>query len=671
MSTTTPADAHGGQRPDLLALAPDALAALSNRGLVKRAQRMLASGHGPVVQQAEDGTVSGHFERRDVVCRLPPGRPLAAADCDCGAVSVCYHTVATVMAFKARPPVGDAAGGSSVPAQDAVVAWSPGDFDDKEVATMVARLGMARARRLMAGGLVVTVSVDRSQGAAEPIARLPACTLRFLVPNDLSYARCDCEIAVGCEHLPIAIWAFREAGESALTEPVTVELAATGELDLAPTVAGRDVARNLLWNGIVGTADAFGIGYARAHAALLAANQVWPRTHLQELAEQFNAYRDRSARYRAAEAGKQVAGLEARWRVANNDTGAIPGAVVLGTTEAGDAKMDQVRLVSLGARNRALRGTNSTTDVYLVDLDTGNVSVLRGTYTGPVRGGGPSTFDLKGLATGQLVTQAARRQPNRQLIMVEQGGAKTSVTPKSADWSGVRAPVLVTDVSNYAERWATRSPTILRPRVLAENVVIVPVEEVCDVRWAPGEQALAATVVLPNGGGTIEIVRRFVSVAPGAIPHLARLLSGDDVTYLSGDMRRTSTGFVMDPLAVMTPTGIEVPDLAAIEPFQAALGEIGLEASALGTVLDEALAALDDGLHRGLLGASSGWISRLAMTGHALENHGLAHLASGLAACAESVERVRTGGRSADPDAPVRWMDAYIPLLLAREQVDQ
>ena len=45
-----------------------------------------------------------------------------------------------------------------------------------------------------------------------PTARLPACTVRFLVPRDIAYARCDCAMGTGCEHVVLAAWAFRQAG---------------------------------------------------------------------------------------------------------------------------------------------------------------------------------------------------------------------------------------------------------------------------------------------------------------------------------------------------------------------------------------------------------------------------------------------------------------------------
>ena len=41
-------------RKDLLALTPEAVAALANLGLVKRAQREIAEGNGPVLEETDD-----------------------------------------------------------------------------------------------------------------------------------------------------------------------------------------------------------------------------------------------------------------------------------------------------------------------------------------------------------------------------------------------------------------------------------------------------------------------------------------------------------------------------------------------------------------------------------------------------------------------------------------
>ena len=84
-------------RADLLALTPDSLAALANRGLVKRAQKEIAAGKGPALEESED-TVIGRFDG-GIVAELPPNTPLAECTCSCGAQGVCRHRIAVALAY--------------------------------------------------------------------------------------------------------------------------------------------------------------------------------------------------------------------------------------------------------------------------------------------------------------------------------------------------------------------------------------------------------------------------------------------------------------------------------------------------------------------------------------------------------------------------------------------
>ena len=77
-------------RGDLLELTPEALTALANAGFVKRAQKDVAAGLLPVLETADDGTVSARFDD-GVRTSLPPGRTLRDAQCSCPASGMCRH----------------------------------------------------------------------------------------------------------------------------------------------------------------------------------------------------------------------------------------------------------------------------------------------------------------------------------------------------------------------------------------------------------------------------------------------------------------------------------------------------------------------------------------------------------------------------------------------------
>ena len=87
-------------RPDLMALSPDDLAVLTNRGTVKRAQRELESGEiRGELDEATDGEVSARWSD-GVECRLPPGKVIGEGRCTCPATELCRHLIRTVLAYQ-------------------------------------------------------------------------------------------------------------------------------------------------------------------------------------------------------------------------------------------------------------------------------------------------------------------------------------------------------------------------------------------------------------------------------------------------------------------------------------------------------------------------------------------------------------------------------------------
>ncbi|APU16007.1 hypothetical protein [Actinoalloteichus fjordicus] len=93
-------------RSDLLALSTEALAALANRGLVKRAAKDLDAGVVPAVTLDADGTVHGRFPD-GVGTALPGGVGLDGARCDCASISICRHRIGLVLAYQRQAGAGD------------------------------------------------------------------------------------------------------------------------------------------------------------------------------------------------------------------------------------------------------------------------------------------------------------------------------------------------------------------------------------------------------------------------------------------------------------------------------------------------------------------------------------------------------------------------------------
>lgn len=136
----------------IAALDDDALAALANRGLVRRAVREVDRVE--LVSADEGQVVLAHTGTPPATVRLLPGGP-AAARCGCPVAGVCVHIVAACLWARGAAPAGITAAEGAAPAECAaetvlaptvrheVLGWDP-------VATMKAA-GVAAVRRVAQG----------------------------------------------------------------------------------------------------------------------------------------------------------------------------------------------------------------------------------------------------------------------------------------------------------------------------------------------------------------------------------------------------------------------------------------------------------------------------------------------------------------------------------------
>ena len=87
-------------RSDLLTLTPDDLAALTNRGAVKRAQRELdeAEVTGTVAEDAAGALAVTWSD--GPTCTLAAGSTLRDGRCTCASATLCRHLVRTVLAYQ-------------------------------------------------------------------------------------------------------------------------------------------------------------------------------------------------------------------------------------------------------------------------------------------------------------------------------------------------------------------------------------------------------------------------------------------------------------------------------------------------------------------------------------------------------------------------------------------
>lgn len=667
-------------RADLLALTPQALAQLSNMGLVKRAQRELGEGLGPSLVESPDGTVVGTFAD-GIVAKLPPSTTLKESPCTCGATSVCRHRVAVALAYApwhatltAQASDDEGSNDESDDSQGSEASdptdesWSPGDLQDDVLVRALGDRVLDRARRTLRRGLVATVERDEI-----PTAKLPSCTVRFLVPGDVSYARCDCVDAGGaCEHLALAVWAFREADEVAPRGSRAIVSLGGGAPISASTKSALDEALALAHAVLARGVETFQPAptrFARAKTQLAREGVVWVHDLVADLEVALEGYQARSALHGTREVVALLIELLARARAGLAEDSELPARFVLGRGEAPETHLDHIRLVSLGARLRA-DGRTRFADVFLADPDTATVLVLRKRWdfdekTEPLNGPDLGARRIAGhvslhsLAHGQLVSKVVRRLANRSIELGTSRAAQSSVTPQTGDHSFLPAPLLVRDLAEHAKRAAQAPPRMLRPRVLAEDVHVVSVSAVEDIGYSSAEQRLFATLS-DEAGHRFTLLLSHRSAAPNAIDATLAALD-DSPRFVTGSLVHTAGGFQLTPLS-LTGKALIVPDLAA--KAKAALPPTYTLLTGT-SVFDEALVRAESVMEElcsvGLESASRAVLDRLAKARQRLDDLGLTSLARRLEALHEHTRQKRTR------DASEAWLDAALRLVLTRE----
>jgi hypothetical protein len=648
-------------RADLLALSDDTLAALANRGIVKRAVREVADGKGPAVAEAGDGTVTGRFaDGVEVV--LAPGATLEQAGCSCPASGVCRHRVMTVIAYRDHP------------AEAAWTPWSPASFTDDDVEALVGSRVMAAARKAFRAGYRARV---RRPSAEDPVptVELASCAVRFLVPQELGYARVDAARGAREDAVALAIWAFRvadelDAGASVIDVAVgggRAERLAAGGSGVEPVL---DLLGDVLADGVANTGPALATAIVQARSALDARNLRWPVDALDDLAGQLDAYRDRSARYRADQVAALLAEIVARHRcVAGGGASLRPG--VLGTEEAAETPLRLLRLTGLGARvsgDDAVR----TVEVYLAHGEAGVVLALRrraeagdgeeapsAAALGRRKAGGAR---LSALASGNVVTESAVRAASRVVRIAESRVGRTTVAPSAGHWDDLPAGILIGDLDAEAARLAGLAPAVVRPRVVAENVRAVVVEEVEGVHYLPGDQRLVAGVRAPVGRAVVSFAHS--SACAGAVDALAEALGGalGPVRFVAGHLHRHAGDVVLEPTAVVAGTTVVVPAFAAATGSRITAGAGGAT-DALAAALGDALATSADVAHRGWRHLPPGWTGRAERAARSLRQVGLERAAGAMTDLAATTRAASTDG------ALDRWADTHLRLLVTAEQL--
>lgn len=532
------------KRPDLIALTPDDLAALANRGLVKRAQKELEAGE-PAAQwtETDDGTITAVWTD-GTTCVLPGGKALQQARCDCAALDLCRHILRTVLAWQARQT--STADEAAPPPQP----WNPARITDELIDSQVPKAMRDRARQLLSQGILAEVLC-----AVKPSARFhfPGHTVRFPVPDDLRYTQCSCSDPAPCAHAVLAVHAFRLlpanqssgiVSEGPLDAPVTHE----------PLLAAADCVREALSSGLATLSSSWRDRLRRIAAESLP----WPAQLLEELAEDYDRYTARDAAFSPEQMLSRAGELLLRADAILAGCAPVPQAFIRGLKADRDSDLGSARFIGLGASVVEARSSTAV-HVFLQEADTGHVVTVTREFNEPpetvrkpfhqlAQTSSVKDASIASLAAGQLIAQGGRRTAAGRLII---GRARAVVNPQNFTWEQLKAPVLVEDFGEIMARLRLLPPACFRPRRTGSDFHVCPIQTVEAARFDAQTNSIIARLTDTAGAQAMLLHPWTQRGQPGAEALLAELQSGARPAYVAGHAHAHGQALVFHPTAVV------------------------------------------------------------------------------------------------------------------------
>ncbi len=580
-------------RNDLLLLTPDDLAALTNRGTVKRAQRELDESEAiGMISETEQGDIAVSWSDGPK-CSIPTGVALAQGRCDCSATSLCRHLIRTVLLYQ-KTQVAVPKHTEEVAPAVTHPSWDPGSISDDELNKHFRPANMSRIRSQFNQG--VLAEVVRS---AKPTVRFhqPAAVVRFLVPGDPRYTHCDCAQPAPCTHVALAVWAARQLP----ADQVSGIVSTTGKSPPVPDALLAEVRAcldDLLEVGFNGVLQAWADRLSRCEAGVRAQGLTWPADVLAELMEQQERYAKRDALFAPDRSIELIGELMIRCDAISHDTGALPQPLIRGTGLSSEAKLGRCRLMGLGC-GVIVGQREAELVVYLQDDDTGTVAIITREFAHPdpkvtkqeprpfaelARFTLPKLSSLYALGAGQIVTDGGKRTAAGRFTL---GRVHATSQAQNFTWESLKPPVFVEDYAELAARLRVLPPSAIRPRRAAEDFHVIPVASVRAAGFDVPTQSVRA-LLADASGATIALVHPFTERArSGTEALLANLHDAESVLkFVSGTVRQSGRGLVIEPICcIFEKTGKRFAVQPWIEPYTGKTTELPSEVSQQSTAL--------------------------------------------------------------------------------------
>ncbi len=563
-------------RSDLLSLSFEDLAATTNRGTVKRAQKELDAGQPSYQIHLADQQLTVAWSDR-TECVFPAGCTIHEARCSSGSAGISRHVIRSVLAYQrhvqeaANQETADQAdaGESDQPADTPTTApgllWNPGDLSDEVLIQHFRKLAITKARKLFDQGVLVELT-----RGAKPTARFlhESCTVRFPVPGDVRYARADCAESQLPKWVPMAVWAFRELPPERVAGLLSIQQTQlpTPHDQLARL---RELIAELLADGIAGLHGTWPQRLMRLEKQLRSAGLVWPAELIIELEDQFQRYQQQDARFSPTEMVRLVGELIARSRAIVSQNGAVPQTLVRGSKSDRALDIKSGRFVGLGLGVR--RGQGQTVMLaYFQDTDTGTVAAVRRIFADPSAESGesPKSYDdladhtlqrgvsLAAAALSQLLLASGKRTPTDELVL-PRGSGKLTTHPQSYQWEQLAAPLSADTFAQVRQRLESLPPDWLRPRRYTENLHVFAVAGVSDAEFDVIQQTLDATLH-DSAGEQAQLLHPYHHRGDRGFNQLLQVLRqrGAEVRFVCGHVRLVHQQLQIQPLTVI----LEQPD---------------------------------------------------------------------------------------------------------------
>ncbi len=550
-------------RIDLLALSIDDLELLSNRGIVKRARRELDENEFSYkLNESQQGDVTVTWSD-DVICKLPFRKTLSDAQCTCAAAVLCGHIIRSVLAYQidrasavvASADREDGKGGeanltksrmpenaSSVSPAVGQATWDPGEISDEQLSMYCKASILAKARKLFDNGQVV--ELVRS---VKPFARFHSLshTLKFLVPNDLRYTRCDCADHPPCIHAPLAIWAFRKL-DKAKASGVVFTSVARDAIPLNAIDAVEKLLIEIATLGISGVNQSIVGSIKRMSSQCLDEGLIWPSEILNELILEIERYQAKDARFSALHTAELIGELCIRLDAIRADTGALPQMFIRGSRADCAVEVSSKRMIGLGCGGSVNRNGVELV-AYFQELSTGNIlTVKREFETKSEKDITPfwkiankpivKAVNLEQLGSGQILAKGGKLSPSREWVP---GRTPITVNRQMYKWEQLKAPAFAENFYELRAVIAARSPSFLGPRHTSLSFYICAVEQATNAHFSEVEQLVEALLIDSQGRQA-----RLIS------PYLSRCREGTEVLLHHLQEKGSYLRFVAGPVRV-------------------------------------------------------------------------------------------------------------------------